>query len=273
MSTAPQLTARDVNLLAIAFQSLKDDSTLQIDYAKFAELAGYKTAASANACFLVVKKKLLGGASVSNAAAPPPKKVKAKAAYPENEEDDEATPIKAPPKKRGKTIKIEPVDAEGGDADTEVTPTAESPKKGRAKKSAGPSNADANGDTATKATTNGDATNDSAATDVTTATPKRKRGPNKPKDPNATPAKRAKKGANAGATTGADDSTAANAQLPGNETAARTNGEGSIFGGDANVKEEEEQEDKGDGRLFNAEEQKMADDVLFDIYPAEEDVA
>lgn len=244
--------------------------TVQIDYAKFAELAGYKTAASANACFLAVKKKLLGGASVSNAAATPTKKVKAKATNPENEDDDEATPIKAPPKKRGKTIKIEPVDAEGGDADTEVTPTAESPKKGRAKKSAGPAHADANGDTSTKATANGDATNDSAATNVTTATPKRKRGPNKPKEPNASPAKRAKKGANAGATAGGDDNDAASAQLQGNETAARTNGEGSIFGGDVNVKEEEEEDEKGDGRLFNAEEQKMADGALFDIYPAAE---
>lgn len=278
MSSAPQLTARDVNLLAIAFQSLKDDCALQIDYAKLAQLAGYKTAASANACFLTLKKKLMAGASVSNAAAAPtPKKAKGKAAANgDADDDDEATPSKAAPKKRGKAIKTELADAEGGDADTEVTPGAESPKKGRAKKRTGPSKNDANGDTPTKATTNEDATNDTAATGITTPTPtptpKRKRGPSKPKDPNATPTKRAKKNANAKVTTSADgaaaddNNDAANTQLHGVETVAQTNGEGSIFGGDANVKEEEQE---GDDRCFDAEEQKMAEDELFNIYTTE----
>lgn len=95
------------------------------------------------------------------------------------------------------------MDAEGnggGDADTEVTPNAESPKK---------------------------------------ATPKRKRGPNKPKDPNAPPAaKRGKKGGaaadkknddNGGAAEVENDNDAADAQLNYGEN-------GSIFGGDAEVK-------------------------------------
>lgn len=277
MSSTPQLTPRDVSLLAIAFQSLKDDSALQIDYTKFAELAGYKTAASANACFLLVKKKLLGGANVSNATtATTPKKAKGKATNPENEDENEATPTKVAMKKRAKAIKTEPVDAEAGDADTEATPSAESPKKGRAKKATGAAanaeaNAEANGDATAKATTNGDTTNDAAATEVTAPNPKRKRGPNKPKDPNATPTKRAKKGANAGATAGADGD-AANDQLHGDETTAQTNGEGSIFGGDANVKEEEGEEE-GDDRPFDAEEQKMADDALFNTYTIEEQAA
>lgn len=148
----------------------------------------------------------------------------------DDDQDDEATPVKAAPKKRGKAaIKTEPADAEGGDADTEVTPSAESPQK---------------------------------------ATPKRKRGPNKPKDPNATPAKRAKKGANNGASTGTNgaienDNDAGNAQLHANQN-------GSIFGGDANVKEEEDDQEEGDDRPLDAEEQKMADDTLFGVYTTEE---
>lgn len=49
------------------------------------------------------------------------------------------------------------------------------------------------------------------------------------------------------------------------------NGATSIFGGDANVKEEEEDaEEEGDERAFNAEEQKKADDALFNTYTTEE---
>ncbi|KAM0796377.1 hypothetical protein BDR22DRAFT_524064 [Usnea florida] len=236
MSTAPQLTARDTNLIAIAFMSLKDDTAIQIDYNKFAELAGYKTAASANACFLTVKKKLLAGAVLSNAAttATTPKKAKAKATTDGNGgDDDEQTPTKTAPKKRGKAIKTEPADVEAGDADTEITPSAESPKKGRAKKPSAPSNPDANGDA-------------SDVTETNTPTPKRKRGPTKPKDPNATPPKRAKKGANA-------------------------EKQESMFGGDgADVvkKEEEEGGADDDERPFDAAEQDMfkqaqADDALF----------
>lgn len=201
---------------------------------------------------------------MSNAAAvATPKKAKDKAAtIGDTNDDDEATPTKAVPKKRGKAVKIEHADAEGGDADTEVTPSAESPKKGRAKKSTAPLNTDANAD----------ATNETTATEVITLTPKRKRkrGPNKPKDPNATPKKRAKKGANAGSTDSAaeDNNTnnAANTELHGHETAAQTDGEVSIFGGDANVKKEDQEEEEGDDRLLDATEQKMVDDALFNIY-------
>lgn len=166
------------------------------------------------------------------------------------DEDEEATPVKAAPKKRGKAaIKVEPAEAEAGDADTEATPAAESPKKGRTKKATGLSNTtEANGDAAN---------NIAATTEVPTTTPKRKRGPNKPKDPNATPAKRAKKGAIN------NDNNAANAQPHANQN-------GSIFGGDANVKMEEDDQEDGDDRPLDASEQKMADDTLFGIYTSEE---
>lgn len=242
----------------------------QIDTEKLAQLAGFSNGKSANASWNVIKKKLIAGATIDGgAAATAPKKAKGKAANPENEDDNETASTKAAPKKRGKTIKTEPVDAEAGDADTEATPAAESPKKGRAKKATGAAvvKAEANDETPAKATTNGDTTNEAAATEVITPTPKRKRGPNKPKDPNATPAKRAKKGANAGAAAGADGD-AANAQLHG----AQTNEEGSIFGGDENAKEEDEDQGRDD-RLQNAEEQQMADDALFNTYTTEEQAA
>lgn len=236
----------------------------QIDTDKLAQLAGFASGKSANNSWLIIKKKLMNGATVEAAtAATNTKKSKGKAATNgDGDDDNEATPTKAAPKKRSKAIKTEPVDAEVGDADTEKTPSAESPKKGRAKKNAVPPNTD---------TTNGDATNDTGAAEISTPAPKRKRGPNKPKDPNAPPSKRAKKGANAAATTSADDATednndAANTQL---------HTEGSIFGGDAHVKKEEDEDEveEGDDRIFDAEEQKMADEALLDEYTAEGQVA
>lgn len=186
------------------------------------------------------------------AAATTGKKTKSKAAINGDVDDDEAVSTKAAPKKRTKALKAEPTDAEVGDADTEATPIAESPpKKSRATKTAGPSNTNANA---------GDATNDTPGTEADGPTFKRKRGPNKPKDPNASPNKRGKKGANAAITTPAVDD-------------AQTNGEGSIFGGDANkVKKEggEDDNDDDDGRPFDAQELKMRDEALFDLYTAEE---
>ena len=167
--------------------------------------------------------------------APTPKKAKGKATTDANpEDDDDPPPTQAPPHKRGKAIKTEPADAEGGDADNEITPSAETPKKGRAKKATAP---DDNGDS-------------DKVTQTNTPTPKRKRGPNKPKDPNATPSKRAKKGANAVA-------------------GANTEEQGSIFGGDgADGVKKEEDEGEDDDRPFDAAEQQMfkqaqADDALF----------
>ena len=174
-----------------------------------------------------------------------PKKSKGKAAANgDGDNVEEASPTVAASKKRGKAVKTEPADTEGGDADNEKTPTAETPKKSRAKKTTA---------AASKIDVTGDATNDTAATAVVTPTPKRKRGPNKPKDPNATPTKRAKKGAKAGiTTTEPNDDNTANAHLVGMST----------FAGDAKVKNE----DEGDNRPLNAEEQGMADEAMPDTY-------
>lgn len=264
-----KLSTRDMEIISKVFQCFQTPDAMKIDTDKLAQLAGFSNGKSANTSWLVIKKKLMNGATVDAAAAATnPKKGKGKAATNgDANDDDEATPAKAAPKKRSKAIKTEPVDAEGGDADNEVTPSAESPKKGHAKKTTAPANTDIDGD----------ATNDAAATEVITPTPKRKRGPNKPKDPNATPTKRAKKGANAAATASADDAIekdAAHAQLHGDEAATQTNGKGSIFGGDANIKGKEEAgEEEGDDRSFNAEEQKMTDAALLNIYTTEGQVA
>ena len=265
----------------------------QIDTEKLAQLAGFANGKSANTSWSVIKKKLMGGATLEGAilakkpkakaatngdaddddeatptkAAPKKrgKAIKVESADAEGggdaDEDEEATPVKAAPKKRTKAVKIEAADVEGGDADTEATPAAESPKKGRTKKATGVSNnTEANGDAA-----NNNAATTEVVTTTTTTAPKRKRGPNKPKDPNATPAKRAKKGANNNNNNGAaqNDNEAANGQLHANQN-------GSIFGGDADVKMEEEDQEEGDDRPLDAEEQKMADDTLFGIYTSGE---
>ena len=220
----------------------------QIDTEKLAGLAGFANGKSANASWLIIKKKLMSGATVDAAAmASTPKKPKGKgAANGDGDDGEEATPTVSASKKRVKAVKTEPADTEGGDADTEKTPTAETPKKIRAKKATAASKAEVTGDTA----------NDTAATDVVTPTPKRKRGPNKPKDPNATPTKRAKKGAKAGiTTTETNDDNTANAQVAGEST----------FGGDAKAKNADAKEE-GDSRPLNAEEQGMVDDTMLDTY-------
>ena len=243
--TSP-LPRTSLGLLSVLLNMREANPSSQIDTDKLAQLAGFSNGNSANASWLVIKKKLMNGATMDAASTTnTPKKGKAKAAAnADADDDDEATPTKAAPKKRGKAIKTEPTDAEGGDADTEITPGAESPKKARAKKATA----------ASKTEVNGDGANDTAATEATTLTPKRKRGPNKPKDPNATPTKRAKKGANAATKTNNNDD-AANAQLNADEP---NEGE-SMFGGDANIKTEnaEDGEEEGDDRPFDAEEQKL----------------
>ncbi|KAL9132911.1 MAG: hypothetical protein Q9175_005911 [Cornicularia normoerica] len=262
-----KLTTRDMEITSKVFRCFQSPDAMKIDTEKLAQLAGFSNGKSANASWNVIKKKLMAGATV-DAGAPTttPKKAKGKAAtIGDADDDDEATSTKAAPKKRGKAVKTEPADADAGDADTEITPSAESPKKGRAKKATG----------ASSTHTNGDATNGTAATEVITPTAKRKRGTKKPKDSDATPIKRAKKGANAEVSTNTDSAAdddnndAASAQLHGDDTAAQTNAQGSIFGGDTKVKKEE-----SDDRTFDAEEQEMvddamADDALFNTYTTE----
>ena len=224
------------------------DHSSQIDTEKLGQLAGFSSGKSANASWLVIKKKLLSGATFDPASTTTtPKKVKGKAAANgDTDEDNEGTLTTAASKKRDKAIKTEATEAEGGDADTKKTPTAETPKKGRAKK----------GTAASKTDVTGDADNNTAAT--VTPAPKRKRGPNKPKDPNATPAKRTKKGANAAKTTA---------------TVAQANEGGSIFGGDTDVKKEEVDEEGGDNHPLDAEEQAMANHALMPDVESEGQVA
>ena len=244
--------------LSFLLNTREANPSSQIDTDKLAQLAGFSNGKSANASWLVIKKKLMNGATMDAASTTnTPKKGKAKAAANADADDHaEATPIKAAPKNRAKAVKTEPADAEGGDADTEITPSAESPKKGRAKKATAASKTDMNGDSA----------NDTAATEATTPTPKRKRGPNKPKDPNATPTKRAKKGANAATKANNDD--AANTQLH----TAETNEDESMFGGETKVNPEQDKEEDEE-RPLNAEEQKMVNDGLLSNTYTEGEVA
>ena len=216
------------------------DNSSQIDTEKLAQLAGFANAKSANASWLLLKKKLMKGATVDAATmASTPKKAKGKGpANGDGDDGEEASPTVSASKKRAKVVKTEPTDTEGGDADTEKSPNAETPKKSRAKKATA----------APKTDVTGDASNDTAAAEVVTPTPKRKRGPNKPKDPNATPTKRAKKGAKAGiTTTETNDDNATNSQLHAGD---------SMIGGDVKVKNEDA--DAGDNGPLDAEEQDMA---------------
>ena len=225
----------------------------QIDTEKLAQLAGFSSGKSANASWLVIKKKLMSGATVDAAApATTPKKAKGKAAVDGDakNDDDEVTPTISAPKKRGKAIKTEPADAEGGDADTEKTPSAEPAKKSRAKK----------GTAVSKTEVNGNAPNDMATPEVTTPTPKRKRGPNKPKDPNATPTKRAKKGANA-TTTETNGDNAANAQPHAGANFAGTIEGDSMLDADTKVKNEGAEAEEGNDRPFDAENQNADNDT------------
>ncbi|KAI1499248.1 hypothetical protein F5X99DRAFT_411269 [Biscogniauxia marginata] len=65
-----QLTQRDLEILAAAWNCF--DSQPTINWDKLAEIAGFKNASSARACFLPIKKKVLGNtpASASGPSAP-----------------------------------------------------------------------------------------------------------------------------------------------------------------------------------------------------------
>ena len=210
----------------------------------------FANAKSANASWLSLKKKLLNGATVDavNKAATPKKSKGKNIANEVGDDVEEPTSSAAASKKGVKAVKIEAADTEGGDADTEKTPSAETPKKSRAKKAT----------TATKTDVTDDVSNDTAAPEVVTPKPKRKRGPNKPKDPNATPTKRAKKGAKAGiTTTDGKDNNAANAQLQAGGDFAQTVAGNSMSGGDAKAKTEDVNEE-GVSHPLDAEDKDTA---------------
>ena len=238
-----------------------------------AELGGFKTPASANASFLVVKKKIMGGASgLADGSTSTPKKTangKAGAAASDANagdamEGDEATPTKSTPKKRGKAaIKAEtPEEGEGGNlADNEKTPGAASPaaKKGGRKRGAA---------AAEITSPENDVTDgQDAGEDKTNGTPaKKKRAYNrKPKDANkdgvnATIAKPGKKPSKADQLAMADTQAAIAAANADHDATIANDAEDpnvSLFGGDAQIEEAD-----ADGRTFDDEEQREVDAQL-----------
>ena len=213
----------------------------QIDTDKLAGLAGFASGKSANASWLSLKKKLLDPDFVNT-----PKKSKGKSpANADGDDGEDAGPSVSASKKGVKTVKFASADTEAGDADTEQIPIVETPKKSRAKKATA----------ASKTDITGEVSNDAAAPEAATPAPKRKRGPNKPKDPNAPPTKRAKKGAKAGiTTTESNEHQVANAQLHADDGIAQSVEGTSMFGGDAKIKKE----DAMDEGPLDAEQTGMA---------------
>jgi hypothetical protein len=165
------------------------------------------------------------------------------------------TPTKATPKKGGRAAKAKTPGE--GEADDETTPSPK--KKGASHK---PKDVPATEVTSADADTGNCAT----APQHAAATPtKKRRGPNKPKDPNAPPAKRAKKNAKSDAPVAAaappdgaidEDSAAANALTDGIAESPLT----SFFGdGNARIKTEDQQ---ADDVPLDEEEQKMVKEGL-----------
>lgn len=239
-----------------------------------AELGGFKTPASANACFLVVKKKIMGGASglADGSTSTPKKTAKGKAAAAaasdanadDAMEGDEATPTKSTPKKRGKAVikAMTPEEGEGGDlADNEKTPGTASPaaKKGGRKRGAA---------AAEIISPENDVTDgQDAGEDKTNGTPaKKKRAYNrKPKDANkydvnATIAKLGKKPSKADQLAMADTQAAIAAANADHDATMANDAEDpnvSLFGGDAQMEEA-----NAEGRTFDDEEQREVDAQL-----------
>ncbi|KAH9889675.1 hypothetical protein F4778DRAFT_753689 [Xylariomycetidae sp. FL2044] len=123
-STVPKMTRRETELVCLAFQCMKGDS-LPIDWAKFAEKAGFKNVQSARATFNPIKKKLMthgAGAAESTAstsggastAAPAKKKRGRKATT------DEDADIKSPSKKAKKTTMTKVMEEAEEDDDEDV---------------------------------------------------------------------------------------------------------------------------------------------------------
>lgn len=192
---------------------------MKIDYVKFAELAGFKTPASANASFLLVKKKLLAGAEPGCAAKSAPKKGKADAV---TESDSNAEP--------------------GTVADDEGSQPASPQKKPSRKKAA---------------STNGASTvdvkmedgEDNQNEDTAAAAPAKRSYKRKPKDPNAPPSKRGKKAAKT------DDAVEKNHTA----AEERHEEHQSIFGpnDEAGIKTEDGEDELGNGQTAAAEEEAL----------------
>lgn len=220
---------------------------------KFAELGGFKTSASANASFLVVKKKLLAGAGVNGegSLSSTPKKAKGKAladadVNDDNDDvigDDEKTPNAGSPKKKGgrKAKAAAPEDDEANATSEKAVAITVSPKKKGGRKAKATAT---EGNEISTTSENVDAVGEEVATPS-----KAKRG-RKPKDPNAPPAKRGKKNA---VPTASEATTEMND--PNDQLTTEGNAHNSIFGDGVKAMNE-------DDRVLDDEEQKIVDQGL-----------
>ena len=224
-----------------------------MDYNKLAELANFKTAASAAACFGPIKKKLLLATDVDIATATgapakggTPKKSTKATANGDAEGDDSISPTKSGSKKRNADTAT-PDETEGGDlADTESTPV---PKKAR------------------KATKTEDLSGaDAPEADAEGGTPVKKKRvySRKPKDPNAPPpTKRGKKAAAASVVKAEEsaneeeDIAGANAQLGGSGFFAVNDQLDGMVDADADVYPD---------RSFDEEEQAEVDEGMKEMF-------
>ncbi|KAF2140827.1 uncharacterized protein K452DRAFT_298911 [Aplosporella prunicola CBS 121167] len=119
---ASNLSARDLEVTALVWQCFKSDPS--VDYEKLAQLANFKNAASASACWGTIKKKLLANSNKSVTASPAKKRTAKQA----NSDGDAGSPAKKP---RGRktaaalppTPSSQPTDDDEDD-DEEPTPLA-----------------------------------------------------------------------------------------------------------------------------------------------------
>ncbi|KAK7544385.1 uncharacterized protein J3D65DRAFT_663636 [Phyllosticta citribraziliensis] len=109
------LTTRDFEIAAAAWKCFKTEPA--IDYVKLAELAGFKNAASASACWNSTKKKLFaqgsgaaGTGTASPATAKTPASRKRKAASAKKSAGEDVT--EGTPSKKGKKQNVEVEDDE-----------------------------------------------------------------------------------------------------------------------------------------------------------------
>ncbi|KAI1842230.1 hypothetical protein JX265_001410 [Neoarthrinium moseri] len=103
------LTGRDLELAGLVWQCF--DTEPKINYAKLAELAGFKNSATASACWGPVKKKLMAAADNGEGPATTPKSAKRKATT----KADDGTPIKkarTPKAKAKATVDTTPAEDE-----------------------------------------------------------------------------------------------------------------------------------------------------------------
>lgn len=177
--------------VSVAKKAVWLTSHLKVDYAKLAERAGFKTAASANTSFATLKKKLLAGAIPETTSKPNTKKTK-DAVEIESDNNDVS-----PKKVQDENVTEPDTNAEPGTvADDEGSQPASPAKKAPRKKAAAKNGAPK---CDIKVEENGEGEGDGGDANASTPapTPAKRVYKRKPKDPNALPAKRGKKTAQA----------------------------------------------------------------------------